>query len=794
MSNLLDLNLLPIARYAGRDHPESLSLSASEAPRRSARGREKDRLILYLVLGGNAPLAPAKQDQVLAELTKLYFKTPGAATSAMRKIALELNDLLLDRNLQLASSSRQSVGLLVQVLVRGQQVYLAQSGSTHAFLIKAKEVQHFHDPVQSEPPATMQQGLGQSRVTPLSFFQATLQPNDTLIISAQPSPEWSTDSLGGIHGQGPESLRRRLLSQSMADLNAVLIQAKPGKGNFYFFRTSAPQVAKPVVGREPRPGIAESKRPQPVSMTEADHKQAEEQIAVGEEELSISKALPAQPTYEAETLPQSEIAAPALEQPTPSEVVLDEPSTPIQSAAKETSSDELSIKSTTPRRKSHLEPVWNFFIAIGIPIVKIWRGISKGLHELFGRMLPGSPFITLPSSAMAFIALAIPVVIVTVSSITYFRLGRSAQYEILYSQAERMASQAFEQTDLLTKRAELEATLDILQRVEHYQVTPDTQALRVQIRRALDELDLVRRVDYKPAIIGGLQATVNITRIVVSYYDLYLLDNNGGNVIHAKSTDQGYEIDPSFECGLGSSGGVTIGSIVEIAAWPAGYDPKASIVALDATGNLLFCSPDGSPHPTQLMPPTSEAWGRIVAFTLDQGDLYLLDLPSNEVWIYWRSNVNEEPTMYFDQEIPALQDVNDLEVNRSDLYLLHKDGRLTLCLYGTMDVTPTRCSNVSYIDFRPGRENSALIPPAPFTQIAASPPPDPSLFLLEPISHAVYHFSLRNLAFQRQFLPENPLSSSGSTQVKDATAFAVDTIHRNLFLAIGNEIFYAIMP
>ena len=76
----------------------------------------------------------------------------------------------------------------------------------------------------------------------------------------------------------------------------------------------------------------------------------------------------------------------------------------------------------------------------------------------------------------------------------------------------------------------------------------------------------------------------------------------------------------------------------------------------------------------------------------------------------------------------------------------------------------------------------------PFTQILVTPPPDPSLFLLEPRSHAIYHFSLRNLAFQRQYMPEQMLST------RDATAFAVDNIQRILLLATGNEVFYAAMP
>jgi hypothetical protein len=111
-----------------------------------------------------------------------------------------------------------------------------------------------------------------------------------------------------------------------------------------------------------------------------------------------------------------------------------------------------------------------------------------------------------------------------------------------------------------------------------------------------------------------------------------------------------------------------------------------------------------------------------------------------------------------------------------------------ICVRDTLVVAPTRCSIQSYIDRRPGRENLPLIPPVPFLQVLSTPPPDPSLYLLEPRGQAIYHFSLRNLAFQKQFLPENPLPSH------DATAFAINHDRRYVVLALGNRVFYAAMP
>ncbi len=244
MSASLDLNLLPVARYAGRDYPELLGLYYAEPPRRTARGRNLDRLIFYLVIEGNAPLPPAKRDQILADLAKIYYETPGSVTTGLRKTAEELNELLLERNRGLGGN-RQCLGLLTQAVVRENQVTLAQSGPMHAFRIAAGGSEHFYN------ADMLGQGLGLSRTAPVSFVLSSLQPNDTLLLAAVPAPDWSAGGLSAAHGQGPEGLRRRLFSQSQVDLNALVIQAKPGKGKFFLLRPAASQ-ATPPTGEAPK--------------------------------------------------------------------------------------------------------------------------------------------------------------------------------------------------------------------------------------------------------------------------------------------------------------------------------------------------------------------------------------------------------------------------------------------------------------------------------------------------------------------------------------------------------------
>jgi hypothetical protein len=166
-------------------------------------------------------------------------------TAALRPVA-ELSQFLLDRNLHTAAG-QQSIGLLALVVLKGEQLFLAQCGPLHAFLIKAGGAEHIHD---SEAAL---RGLGLGRATPIRYSQTGLSPSDTIILSHQPLPNWTEVTLSGLHGQGPEGLRRRLLGQATSDLSAILLQAKSGQGEIHLLQ---PQPFPTYVQPGPSPAVA----------------------------------------------------------------------------------------------------------------------------------------------------------------------------------------------------------------------------------------------------------------------------------------------------------------------------------------------------------------------------------------------------------------------------------------------------------------------------------------------------------------------------------------------------------
>jgi hypothetical protein len=795
MANTLDLNLLPLFRRAGSDIPDLPGLSAVTPPRRVARGRSSDRLVLYLAMAGNAPLAAEQHSQVLNRLAQTYYQTPGTVTAAIRKIADLLNQYLMDRNLRGTSSGRQGVGMLTIVVARDELLFVGHCGPVHTFLINPRGVQHLYEPELAG------RGLGLSRTTTVRYFQSELHPGDLVLLSPQPPSTWTETTLQGVYSQGLESLRRRLLGQAGADVSAVLIQTQAGSGKLRILRpkpvagaavAAPPATAEPVVG-EPIPV------PSVTAPSEAAQPSVEAPVSTAPVSAPSVPAPPetAQPAVEA---PVSVAPVPAPSETAEPGVVAPVSAPPAAPAKKPkprprgrwlgTKSPPLGERSkTSPARPPLIRrifiPVLAALAVFGRALGNTFRQVGHALGTLLRRVLPDESLLNISPSMMVFFAIAVPVVIAVVGGMVYVRRGLAEQQQVYFNQAASDAYQATLKTDPAEQRAAWEVVLKDLDKADFYQVNSESKALRETARKALDDLDWVRRMDFIPAISGGLAQSVKVTRMVATIEDLYLLNGSQGLVMRAMFTNRGYDIDTDFHCGPGPYGAVIVGPIVDIAVLPRVNDLDATVVGLDGNGNLLLCAPGESPRAIPLAPPEAN-WGKPIALNIDSGDLYVLDPQTNGVWIYRGMDFSARPQFFFGNQVPFMQDVIALAVNRDDLYLLHASGKQTQCAYSSLDVSPTRCQEAAYTDPRPGRQNGPQMPGAGFTQILYTPPPDPSIYLLDSYNRSIYHFSLQ-LTFQRQYQPITQFPNG------PATAFAVSPI-RTLFIAISNQVFFAVNP
>jgi hypothetical protein len=793
---MFDLNLIPLNYSGGQEQVGLPGLFAAATPRRAARGRAGDLLVMLISLQNSTPFAPGELQKLLDQLAQTYYQIPGTVTMALHSVVEVLSQALLDRNLHSASAGRQGLALLNLAAIHGNQLYLAHSGPTHSFVVSPRTVEHFTDPQLAG------RGLGLSRTVSIRYYQASLETGSSLVFCPEPPPAWNTSLLSSSAALPADVLRRRLVGQARPNLSAAVIQFQEGSGKINFNgktflatdlnRTSPPASAPPVGELAPdrgkippeiktpvaaeKPTILRVTTPPPAAERSGTVQALVSQVQTPATPPGVTSVpSPAQPS---ETHPGKRLRFSTKRGRQPPEPVLDEP-----------------VIQEMKRRRSLSFP-WNRVA----PYWKWMRTARQRAGQFFQavvtRLLPASsePGKGPSPALLTFIAFAVPLVIAAIGLAVYLEKGLTDQYLYNFGQAQLVASEAAAQSDPQIARNDWESTLIWLETADKYKVTDDSAALRQKVQNALDQLDAVVRLTFQPALTSELPKDVRITRMVTVGNDLYLLDAAQGSVIRAFLTGQGYEVDTLFQCGPGPSGNLIISPLVDILPLPLDNPIKATIAAIDGTGNLVYCLP-GSPLVAKYSGLTApgDRWGKITAIALDNNQLYVLD-PRTNIGVYSGNqdgSFNDKPDLFFGN-VPAMGDAVDMVVNAQDLYLLHSDGHMTLCTFSPVGIEPTRCTDPApYADPRPGNTpNPTTFPEADFSRIEYTAPPDPSIYLLDPNTATLYHFSLR-LNLQRLLRPQ--ALSGYLLPGGPATGFYISQ-DRTVFMAFGNQVLLSYLP
>jgi hypothetical protein len=788
---VFDINLLTLYESIDQAQTQLPGLLAANAPHRAARGRAGDQLVLLLTQSGKLLLSSDELRKLLDRLVQTYYKTSGPVTAGLRAVAETLNQALLERNQRNSASGSQSIGLLNMVVVHSDKLYMAHAGPTHSFLLSENAVEHYF-----EPQASIK-GVGLSRNLVLRFYQAEIAPGDLILLCSDPPADWTPAGLAGSTHLANKALAERLLQSHPGSLSLAIVQLSSGTG-----KINSPERLPAGTG-EDQANIrgpvgaaigAEVYAPAtPTSITVPASIDFAAPVSPIEAPRIEPVVLPTQPIAAS---PEREPSAPSQTQPEPiiAKPAPERPSRRSRPSRPAPVLEAPNIADTPPTTKSKPFSVKPTFGRLWQGGRRIRQRTGSATRSFFSYLLPGQngqPG-SLSSGSMVFIAIAIPLVVVTLATMVYFQRGRAQQYQDYFSQAQAAAQQAANQTDQSALRSDWETTLLFLDKADAYQVTDDSHALRQRVQASLDGLDGITRLSYQPAIVGGLAASVQVSRMIATANDLYMLDQTSGRVMRAILTGRGYEVDNTFRCEKGTFGSYKVGDILDIASLPKGNEFKATILALDANGNLLYCIPGEAPLSAPLAPPDSN-WGKIKGFAYDSGTLYVLDPQVNSVWMYGGNNgtFSDRPRSFFDTEAPPMADVVDLTINNTDLYLLHADGHLTLCTL-SYTASPTRCTDPANLtDPRPGHaSNVPVIPGTKFSHVQFTPPPDPSLYFLDPTQGAIFHFSLR-LNLQRVLRTQGP--NEAQLPQQPVSAYAIGP-NRTAFLAFGNQVFYALVP
>ena len=768
MNQSLDLFLLPICRQNNRNMDHLPGLFATQTPRRAGRGRSGETLMIHLFLEGTAPLTNKGYSKLLAFLVELYFQTSGSSTTAMRTVVSWLNEYLLERNRRGAERDMSASGLLTLVVLRGNRLNLAQCGSTHAYIINSSGLTHLYDEAMTD------RGLGLGQTANVRNHLLDLSPDDAVVIAPDPPPIWTKTTLIGLRGLTLKAAYERLVARIGPDLQAAIIQIKSGSGELNFLKPRISVSDQDKGGRDSQP------RPVPVPGSRV--KQSEKKVTALE---AISPQLPATPAQQTEITPdQAQPQDPAISKDIGVDVIA------TQKKFDTSKPSDHMVRPKRSEKRSKSKPVREPFV--GSALLKIGKAIVETLKQgghvigqMVKRMLPDESIPSMSTTTMAFIALAVPILVVAVAAMVYFTRGRSSLFDQHYIEAQEAAEAAIEISDPDAVRDAWSIVLSHLDQAEDYRVTEESQALRSYAQAVLDDLDLVIRLSFQPAMANPLPPDAEIKRIVVAEGDsvIYLLNKTDGRVFRGTLTDQGFVLNDDFICEPVPTP-LIVGPLVDILPLPLDSEEMATLIGMDGNGNLLKCIPGGSAPLAFQMPPPDMHWGTPLAFESTALGLYVLDPVTNAVWIFWNNDeFGERPTFFFDEQVPPMRDVMDLTLNREELYLLHEDGHLTTCVFGY----PTRCEDPAMMtDLRVGGSVSPNIDGVIFQEIQLTSPPDSSIFLLEPTIPSVFRFTLR-LNYHIQYRPKEPLPGG------QVTAFAVSPGHQ-IFLAVGNQVYVAPLP
>jgi hypothetical protein len=799
---IFDLNILPIHRINDQELASLPGLLAVTPPRRTARGREQDHLIVYLMLSGNATFSASEVKHLTDNAAKLFYQTSGPLTSAMRKAVESINAPLLERNLSTSGSGEYVLGQLVLAVIRDKQCTVLLSGTTHAVWVSEGQSRHMHDPALSG------KGLGSSQTFNSYLSQVELHPYDLLVLCGKFPKDWEADLL---NERPPASLDAsyRKLTFTKGDLHALLIQAQSGHGTITILRPETSALRHTSGQLNIVTAIPESVAPPASTGVEATEYEpsrvAEELDALANFSAHIVQpsayAIP--PQTEGRTPPREEVQ-PSNTRGFPSSIPRAKSVEPLSAAVIETEMDaETASKSSARgrtrrvRSNAHAQATRQMAKAMvgGIQTSRrLNQRVGAFMQKFVPRLLPTASSkkpLAVPTYAMVFMAIVIPVLVVTIASVVYLQFGQSIQYDELYGQALNARAQAISETDPIRQREHWQNVLDYLDRADDYRLTDELKLLRADAQTNLDSLMGVLRLEFVPAFANGVGGSAQISRMAASESDLYMLNAEDGSILHASFTGRSLELDRTFDCQPGSHSGYQVGTLVDILALPKVNSLNATVLGIDGSGSLLYCAPGQVPQVIPLPKLPNTNWGHITAFALDRGDLYVLDAPSRAVWVFVGkdSAFLDTPYFYFGNQIPNIENAIDLSVSGDDLYLLHADGHLTTCTFSRLAEAPTRCVDPAvFLDAFPAHQDLNIFARAHFTQVSLTSPPNPVILLLDSANQSVFRFSPRSLELQNQVS-----SFAGDGNPFDSGPIGAMAVSPNyvLYLAIGDQVYFA---
>jgi len=421
-------------------------------------------------------------------------------------------------------------------------------------------------------------------------------------------------------------------------------------------------------------------------------------------------------------------------------------------------------------------PGWPARIAQGVTRMDLGgrlRSAGATLTHLLARFLPDREAQPLPPVAeeqkqrlLAGVALFIPLVIALFTLIYY--LQQASRFDALVGQARQEIAQA-QGADKATAESLLrDAALQLENALEIRPQDGEAQRLKGEIETELEKVQgLTRLADLQPIL--EFSPSSQLRRVWAQQGSLYVLDLGQQQVLRIPPPEQTDE-KPQVVLMQGQVfAGHTVVELVDM-AWMSprgGADGRLVVLARD--GVLWMLEPEGAAGQAL---PEAEAWGRPVALSTFEGNVYVLDAGRDQIWKYVPSATGyTSPAVAWLESPTSLRATVDMAIDGA-IYVLDAEGDIRKFAAGRRVGFA-----VQGLD-RPFKDPAALFTTPQLT----------ALYVVDPGNRRIVELD-KSGAFRRQWLA--PLAS---TALDEPSGLFVDQAGRRIYVLSGQRLYVATLP
>ena len=777
-------------------------------------GRRRRRGNLYIVADVTGP--SMGRDIITAQLTELlrqvYFGWRGSVTAGLQQALREANALLLEENRQSLPGEQRTAGASCVVL-REDDLYIAQAGPAAVYLLHGGEVTRFPDesPWLDDVPSeeTQVAALGERLDLKVELFHSKVSLGDTVLLT-------NGDLARSVRpGTWPDLLSqafvRTVLEDLMAvgrglDLLALVVRLGDEQARSVQIQPEVPKAAPAAFRRrgEPvqeEPGLQETVPAIP-----------RQEIEPAWEEVETVQV---QPEAEEEVPVRArQRVTPSWKEPAriPSQPGVDEPRPTIPKERAPSIWDAISATLAQLRLGERLQTLGQTLAAtlvgLGAGLWALLRGfvperterpptrgrrstaVKTAEQEPKPRPRPKRAADARSDSVQKLligVAIAIPLIVAVIVLVTWLQRGQAQRGEIqaLWEQANIHWQQAQIVSDDQTVRTHLtEAERFLGQYLERRPDDAEATDLQKRIQARLDVINQVKRISWVGEL-SSYPSTANLSRVVVQGTHVFVMDRQNGQVYH-------HQLDEQLQRTLDTNtlqtvlvsrgdqvGDVVVGDLVDMVWMTTGTDRlTASLVILESGGNLL----DYDPATGQLVPlqvANSETWQYPRLVGSHMGRFYLLDSSASKIWRYDPTfdGYTNPPYDWLQTEVD-LAAVVDMAIGDS-IHLLYADGAMRKFSGGLPDTF-----DISDWDTPPSNPSAVFVRPQEETRW---------VYVADRGNSRIVQASKEG-QFRQQFRLADAQAIENGDALGGATSLFVDEILGNAYLLSGQKLYLLILP